>query len=203
MDRVIVYIDGFNLYFGISDRGWRRYLWLDLPALSSRILTAKQTLVGTKYFTARVRADKSKIARQSTYLQALEVRGSIDIFYGRYQKKSKQCRYCHSGWHEYEEKMSDVRLATELLRDAFKDRFDTAIIVSADADLLPPIEAIKEDFPEKKIVIGFPPRRDNPRLRSLVDSTFRIGRGRLSKCQLPLSIMKPDGYVLNKPKEWA
>jgi len=31
MDRAIVCIDGFNLYFGLCDKGWRRYLWLDLP----------------------------------------------------------------------------------------------------------------------------------------------------------------------------
>jgi hypothetical protein len=94
MERVIVYIDGFNLYFGICNKGWRRYLWLDLPALASRILTPKQHLVSTKYFTAKVRANKAKIARQSTYLQALQVRGGIEIFFGRYQKKIKQCKNC-------------------------------------------------------------------------------------------------------------
>ncbi len=29
MDRVIVYIDGFNLYFGLKSKGWRRYFWLN------------------------------------------------------------------------------------------------------------------------------------------------------------------------------
>src|SRR3989304_4835741 len=77
MERVIVYIDGFNLYFGICDKGWRRYLWLDLPALATRLLTPGQQLVATKYFTARVRADPGKIRRQSTYLQALEARGGL------------------------------------------------------------------------------------------------------------------------------
>jgi uncharacterized LabA/DUF88 family protein len=203
MERVIVYIDGFNLYFGILEKGWRRYLWLDLVALSKRLLTKNQTLITTKYFTARVRADAQKIARQSTFLQAISTRGGVDIFFGRYQKKSKQCRNCHVKWNEYEEKMSDVRLATELLRDAYTDQFDTALIISADADLLPPIEVIKQDFPDKRIVICFPPKRDNPRLSSVVHGTLRIGRGRLSNCQLPKSIKKPDGYVLRRPKDWT
>lgn len=202
MDRVVVYIDGFNLYFGICDRGWRRYLWLDLPALAARLLTPNQQLIATKYFTARVRADKAKVSRQASYLQALDVRGGTEFYFGRYQKKTKQCRSCHAIWNEYEEKMSDVRIATELIRDAFKNKFDIAILVSADADLLPPIEAIKNDFPDKKIVVGYPPRRDNPRLSAIAHSTFRIGRGRLSKCQLPSAVTKPDGYVLTKPKEW-
>ena len=38
MNRVISYIDGFNLYFGLKDKGWKRYYWLDLAALSGALL---------------------------------------------------------------------------------------------------------------------------------------------------------------------
>jgi hypothetical protein len=33
--RVIAYIDGFNLYYGLKDKGWRRYYWLNLNSLST------------------------------------------------------------------------------------------------------------------------------------------------------------------------
>ena len=49
MERVIAYIDGFNLYYGISDKGWRRYLWLDLAALTRSLLVPGQQLAATKY----------------------------------------------------------------------------------------------------------------------------------------------------------
>jgi len=99
--------------------------------------------------------------------------------------------------------MTDVRLATGLLRDAYKDSFDTALIVTADGDLEPPITTIKQDFPAKKIIIVFPPKRDNPHLiKTIADDYFRIGRGRLSKCQLPFAVIKPDGFKLVKPKDW-
>ena len=202
MERVIAYIDGFNLYFGINDRGWRRYLWLDLNALALRLLKPNQTLIATKYFTARVRADKNKIRRQSAFLQAIETTGGVDIHYGRYQEKVKRCHQCLSTWVEYEEKMTDVRMACELVRDAYQDNFDTCLIISADADLQPPIEIVKQDFPGKRVVIGFPPRRDSYHLRNIVDEYFRIGRGRLSKCQLPDRVRKPDGYELARPPEW-
>jgi len=202
MDRVVVYIDGFNLYFGIIERGWRRYLWLDLDALAHRLLQPKQSLIATKYFTARVRDDKGKIHRQSTFLQALKARGQVNLFYGRYQRKLKQCRHCNAKWNEYEEKMTDVRLATELMRDAYKDIFDVALIITADGDLEPPITTIKKDFPGKKIVLVFPPKRDNPHLRAIADDCFRIGRGSLSKCQLPPLVTKPDGFKLIKPRDW-
>jgi len=203
MERVIVYIDGFNLYFGMKEKGWGRYLWLDLPALARRLLKTGQDLAGVKYFTARVRDDKGKVARQTTFLQALDTRGGLDIFYGRYQKKEKECRSCGHQWTEFEEKMTDVRMSTEVLRDAFNDHFDTAILVTADADMLPPIEVVKSEFPAKRIVLAFPPERDNPSLRKVADNFFRIGRGRLSKSQLPKSIKKPDGYILKRPSSWA
>jgi len=203
MERLIVYIDGFNLYFGINDRGWRRYLWLDLNALALDLLKPNQTLQATKYFTARIRGDKDKIRRQSTFLQALEATGGVDIHYGRYQEKVKQCHNCRSTWTEYEEKMTDVRLACHLVRDAHKDAFDTCLIVSADADLQPPIEIVKQDFPGKRVVVGFPPRRDSYHLRTIADEHFRIGRGRLAKCQLPDKVRKADGYELARPREWS
>ena len=98
--------------------------------------------------------------------------------------------------------MSDVRLACALVRDTYQNSFDTCLIVSADADLQPPIEIIKQDFPSKKAVGAIPPERDSYYLRNIVDDYFRIGRGRLSKCQLPPRITKQDGYVLVRPDEW-
>lgn len=29
--RVIAYIDGFNLYFGLKSKGWKRYYWRTYP----------------------------------------------------------------------------------------------------------------------------------------------------------------------------
>ena len=33
-ERVIVYIDGFNLYFGLRSKGWKKYYWLNLKEFS-------------------------------------------------------------------------------------------------------------------------------------------------------------------------
>ena len=54
MKRVITYIDGFNLYFGLKEKGWRKYYWLDVQLLSHTLLRNYQDLVRTKYFTARL-----------------------------------------------------------------------------------------------------------------------------------------------------
>jgi uncharacterized LabA/DUF88 family protein len=53
--------------------------------------------------------------------------------------------------------MTDVNIATELLMDAFNDRFDLALVISGDSDLVPPILALKQKFTGKRVVVR--PRR--------------------------------------------
>ena len=68
-NRVVAYIDGFNLYYGMRSKGWRRYYWLDLNQLTERLLRPGQTLAGVRYFTARVIPDvgsEDKARRQNT-----------------------------------------------------------------------------------------------------------------------------------------
>ena len=54
MERVIAYIDGFNLYYGLKSSGWRRYYWLNIQRLVQNLLKPNQRLILTKYFTSRI-----------------------------------------------------------------------------------------------------------------------------------------------------
>jgi hypothetical protein len=75
MNRVITYIDGFNLYFGLRSKGWRRHYWLDLHQLSLALLKPGQQLEAVHYFTARIRANGHNVddmRRQSLYIEALQ-----------------------------------------------------------------------------------------------------------------------------------
>ena len=150
VDRVIAYVDGFNLYFGLRDRGWRRYYWVNLRALAESLLKPHQRLERTKYFTARISAsgkDPHKVKRQSTFLEAVETLPDTEVYYGHYLPKSQRCFNCGATWTAHEEKMTDVNIAVELLKDAYDDAFDTALIISADSDLTPPVETVRERFP--------------------------------------------------------
>ena len=55
--------------------------------------------------------------------------------------------------------MTDVNISVALLGDAQDDLFDTAMIVSADSDLVGPVQAVLRRYPEKRVLIAFPPRR--------------------------------------------
>lgn len=202
MDRIVAYIDGFNLYFGLKDKGWKRYYWLDLATMIQKLLEDGERLVRVNYFTSRVKYPEEKRRRQSTYLDALGTKKDLSIYYGRYQRNDQECRFCHQVSQNYSEKKSDVNIAVEMLADAFQDRFDTAYLVSADADLSAPITKIRHLFPKKKVVVAFPPERTSFELRNLASRTIIIGRGVLANSLLPDQITTTSGYVLRRPEEW-
>ena len=52
MKRTIVYIDGYNLYYGLlKGPKWK---WLDLMAFVKALLRPDHEIVAVKHFTARV-----------------------------------------------------------------------------------------------------------------------------------------------------
>lgn len=56
-NRVIAYIDGYNLYCGMRDASLQSSRWLDLHALCESLLEPDQRLELVRYFTTRVRDD--------------------------------------------------------------------------------------------------------------------------------------------------
>ncbi len=204
-ERVTVFIDGFNLYYGLKSKGWRRYYWLDLRRLAENLLRPGQELVAVRYFTTRLLPPSSNpefVGPQSIYLDALETLEGLHLHYGYFLPKAATCPECGAVWHTFEEKMTDVNIATELLGDAQDDAFDTAIIISGDSDLSGPISALRRRYPYKRVVVAFPPNRISLRLRKAASSCFRIGRRKFADSQLPDSILMPNGYILNKPAQW-
>lgn len=206
MTRVISYVDGFNLYFGLRHKGWRRYYWLDLVALSQELLKPDQTLHGVHYFTTRIRDNghnNQDMRRQGTYLEALGTLPGITLHFGHYLEKPRQCRRCGNTWMDYEEKMTDVNIAVQLLADAFDDRFDTALLISADSDLTSPVQQVRARFPEKRIVVAQPPGRQSASLTKAANGYFTVGEAKLRQSQLPPTVTRADGFVLHRPAYWT
>lgn len=98
--------------------------------------------------------------------------------------------------------MTDVRIATELLTDAFLGRLDAAIIVSGDSDLSPPIQAVKLHHPQIQVTVAFPPMRFSSELARIADVTKHIWPRTLEKYQMPDTVTKRDGTVLSRPAQW-
>jgi len=203
--KVIAYIDGFNLYYGLKESDWRRYLWLDLPALANSLIRSDQDLVKTKYFTSRVVSPEGKKKRQSIYLEALTAHcgAKLGMYFGHYQSDPWKCNTCGAVENVPSEKKTDVNIAVEIMMDAFDNAFDTALIVTADSDLIPPILAVKRLYPHKRIFVAFPPKRHSVELEREASVSFTIGRAKFAQAQMPEVVAKPDGTQLRRPAKWC
>jgi uncharacterized LabA/DUF88 family protein len=205
MRRVIVYIDGFNLFFGLRSKGWRKYYWLDLARLAQALIKPEQQLEAIHYFTSRILPNGHNSAdmdRQNTYLEALATFPQVNVHFGLFVNKSQRCRACGTQWGSYEEKMTDVNIAVKLLAEAFEDRFDVALLLTADSDLTTPVQQVLSRFPEKRVIIVQPPGRNSASLCQAASGYFTIGEAKLRRAQLPPRIERADGRELARPDHW-
>ena len=202
MPRVIAYIDGFNLYYGLRANRWQRFYWLNLHQVALHLLKPNQTLIETKYFTSLVASPLDKSRRQATFLEALSTLPALSIHYGHYLADTVVCRQCGHTYTTHHEKMTDVNIATEMLSDAFTDRFDTALLCSADSDLVAPVQQVRQLFPDKRVIVVFPPARHSNALKQVASACLHLDRATLAKSVFPDQVVKPDGFVLHRPADW-
>ena len=202
MQRVIAYIDGFNLYYGLRANRWKRFYWLNLRQVVLHLLKSDQMLVETNYFTSLVTAPLDKNRRQAAFLEALGTLQDFSIHYGHYLADTVVCRQCGHTYTTHHEKMTDVNIATEILSGAFTDRFDVVLLFSADSDLVGPVQKVRQLFPEKRVIVVFPPARHSNALKNAANATLHLDRATLAQSVFPDQVVKPDGFVLHRPAEW-
>jgi uncharacterized LabA/DUF88 family protein len=206
-NRSIIYIDGFNLYYG-AIRG-SRHKWLNLQNYFMK-LRGGDAIQRIKYFTALV--DGGGRTRQETYLRALATCPLVEVVIGRYKYKRVKCSVsaCQDGcdkWFQVpEEKRTDVNIAVTMLEDAFQDKCDRFILVSGDSDLVPAVNRIKANFPAKQVVVYVPsqhPERGAAyELRGSADKHRTLPLELLKRSQFPAEVPCGDGTLIHKPREW-
>lgn len=163
MKRVTFYVDGFNFYYGIRtakqiDRKWYKSYWINLVQFFSLFLGEDQTMEKVIYFTASP-LNKEKSRHQSAFLNANKlINGErFEVVRGKYISKEIKCPNCKYTIIRPEEKKTDVNISIRMMADCIKDATDVIVLVSGDSDLLPPIEFIQHNFPDKKVKVFFPP----------------------------------------------
>jgi uncharacterized LabA/DUF88 family protein len=221
-----VYIDGFNLYYGLL-KG-TPHKWLNLERFCDQLLP-KNEIKKIYYFAARVEArphDLDQPERQQAYLNALSTLPRVEIHMGTFMSSVVRQvvvetdpatgRYRRAGgkpivkldqngvpekvWvHKTEEKGSDVNLAAYLLRDAYRNSCKCAVIISNDSDLLTPIRMAKVDC---GLTIGLvPPRsKGSVELKRLADFKVEPRPHWLASSQFPDPVV--GSGPIHKPASW-
>ncbi len=216
--RAYVYVDGFNLYFGIKKYP---YKWLDLVKFSELILPKNSniTVEKVKYFTAKLLPldDPDQPKRQAAYWKALQhINGStLEIIHGSFRINQKRRRIAHqlanNKWvatsesidvMQPEEKGTDVNLAVHLVNDAWRNLYDIALVISNDSDLFEGIRIVKNER-NKEVYLANPINWKRPymaaKLSSLNLIPCKIRKWHLVQSQMPVQV---PGTNISKPIEW-
>ena len=213
MNRVTFYIDGFNFYYGLKraktkDPKWKQFYWIDIVKLCSQFLGHDQTLEKVIYFTASPLSPE-KNSRQGTFLNANKLLNpeKFEIVRGKYIDKQITCPYCSASINRPEEKRTDVNISVRMIADCVRDNTDTIILVSADSDLIPPIDFINKQYKNKKVRVYFPPSCLSNDIKHNMTAhnakvTFMEKSIRFFQNSIMPDIVSLDGKSYTIPEKW-
>lgn len=219
MARTIVYIDGFNLYYRAL-RG-TPHKWLDIAAMSAAALPASCQIERINYYTAHIsgRVDPDAPRRQHAYLRAIATLPNVVIHYGNFLVNQKWAGLVHPPdfrpplvlppgspppqvayvW-KTEEKGSDVNLGVHLVRDAFRQAFDVAAVLTNDTDLVEPVRIVTREL-GMHVTLLTPTARPATSLAA-VSTNVRHIHPYIGPCQLPDPVPVPGKRPIRKPARW-
>lgn len=202
MAKVYVLVDGFNLYHALdANPAYRPFKWLSLTRLSHCYLLGKDTLEGVEYFTTLATWDLGKVARHKLFIKANEAEG-VKVTYGEFKRKQRKCSECGKLVWKSEEKQTDVNIAIRLFELAIQGRYDKAILVSGDTDLIPAVKAVQKTFPVKKIGVVIPIGRASEDLKAQTDFHHKMKLQHLISSRFSDPLTLADGSSLNCPPNW-
>ena len=212
MKKTIVYIDGFNLYYRLKNTP---YKWLNLQKLSEFYLSPKRhRIVKIKYFTAPVKEkskDPSNTIRQNIYLRAIKTLSNLEIIFGQFKKRQVRGVLLHyrngkyvegdelGAISKWEEKESDVNLATHLIEDGYDDQYECAVLISNDTDLKMPLLRVKRKL-KKLVGVISPHKWVHIDLQKSVRFHKIISNKVLGQCQFPEKMKDEKGEFFCPPK---
>ncbi len=124
--KVIVYVDGFNFYYGLKAKQWKKFYWLDIVKFFESMMSDNQELIEVHYFSARpLLEDKSR--KQDAFFSANKLNPKFKLTLGRFLKKDITCRTCGSVIHSIS--LSNACDGQRKLSD-YKARFNQAVLPS-------------------------------------------------------------------------
>ena len=205
--RTIIYIDGFNLYYGALKGTLHK--WLNLDRYFA-LLRPHDDIKTIKYFTALV--DGPARLRQETYIKALTTLPLGEVILGKFKRKRVHCNESSCGhvgnrlFETVEEKCTDVNIAVSMLDDAYQNACDQFVLVSGDSDLVPAVAVIRVRFPTKRVIVYVPhisvTRGYAVELRSAATINRDLPLHLLPRAQFPTNIADGSGGLITKPPAW-
>ena len=217
--KTTIYIDGYNLYYGLLRNS--KLKWLDIVRLFSEyILDKNAELTQVRYYTApvlgRMSDDPMSTQRQRLYLQALRKMypNSLEIIQGKilattpYQRLVRPINEAPElkivQVYDFNEKKTDVNLASDLITGAWTGVYEQAVVCSNDSDLEGALAAVKRHHSQLRIGLVAPIQSKDHRhisgdLAKHSDWRKILSVSHIAAAQLPSKI--PNSKI-QKPDSW-
>jgi len=161
------FIDGNNLYHELKGHFVRSDL--DFAKFCKK-LAGNRNLVRTYYYNAPVdqTREPDRYARQQEFFRSLQRLPYFELRLGR---------LVYFDWPRQSpiEKGVDVKLSTDMVVHAFRNSYDTAILVSGDTDYSAALQAIKDQGKHVEVAL-FGDRQTSLHLREISDRTIEINK---------------------------
>lgn len=140
-DRVIIFIDGSNLYHILRKiYGASKSLTMFNFGKFIDMLVGNNRLVRTYYYTAPLdrKKDEETYKKQQKFFEKLKKIPDFSLTLCRMQKERVDGKVI------YLVKEDDIHLAVDMVKLAFNNAYDNAILVSSDGDFVPAVKAVQE-----------------------------------------------------------
>jgi len=204
--KIYVYVDGFNLYYGCL-KG-TSYKWLNIQKLS-QFLFPKHSIEKIKYFTAPIKirendSDHDKPNRQQIYFRALRTLDCVEIINGSFLSHIVNMKLVNGKGYakviKTEEKGTDVNIASHIINDGYKGKYEMAVIISNDSDLVEPARIITMEL-KLPVVVVSPFRNNTFELKKIASFVKQIRNGVLLESQFSETLTDKIGDF-TKPESW-
>lgn len=135
--RVLVLIDGSNFYFSLRALKLPRHHYYEFNYYQfARWLAGDRKVANRNYYIGVVRVEPKDEASQKLYNDQQKLFAHLE---SAEQKFNVVRGFIMKTGDRYFEKGVDVRMAVDVVTGACEDRWDEAILVSSDTDLVPAI----------------------------------------------------------------
>ncbi len=172
-ERVMIFIDGSNLYHSLKNFFNRTDI--DIGKFCGSLLNRRQ-LIRIYYYNAEVghKEEPERYTNQKKFFAGITATPYCELRLGR---------LVYNNWPNSPpyEKGVDIQLATDMISHSFRNNYDIAILVAGDNDYVGALQAVKDNGKHTEVAL-FGKEQTSRQLRVVADKVIPINARLLEKC---------------------
>ena len=176
--KVSVFIDGNNFYFGLKKIYRDDFKAMDFNFEKFCDFVAKEReIVNIFYYNAPldITQDLEKYKNQQRFFNKISRIQKLKLILCKLLRRKIK----GTDKYYYVLKEDDIHMAVDLVKRAFKDFYDVAVLVSGDGDFVPAVKAVQEEG--KKVENVYFKKSASTNLKRNCDSSFMLRKEILNK----------------------